>query len=429
MTEPTAHDEVSSSAATKAASAAPTGTAYGRKPATHNALLTEVGPGTPCGEFMRRYWLPVALSADVTERPRKVSPLGEELIIFRDKSGRPGLLYPRCMHRGTSLYYGKVEEQGIRCCYHGWLFDVQGHCLQQPCEPQGGLKREAARQPWYPVRERYGLVFAYMGPPDKMPLLPRIEELDTLADGEYLHAFCDSGTQYDPRVEYPNGLPYNWLQAWENVMDPYHVYILHAVFSEVQFHDLFRQMPKVEFERAGNGVIYHARREMDAGALIDRISYAFLPNMSSIPPINLAPGKARGVQWWMPTGDLEYILYNVQVTKSAELKRARVTLTADGKSWDQMSEQERQDHPADFEAQLGQGRMSLHSDEHLAQSDAGIVMLRRLLQQQIRVVQEGGNPVGVAFTEEAAKIDLLSGNFMTRENSGLATPGSPVPEG
>jgi nitrite reductase/ring-hydroxylating ferredoxin subunit len=355
--------------------------------------------------------------------------LGEDLVLFRDKSGRPGLLYPRCMHRGTSLYYGKVEAQGIRCCYHGWLFDVQGHCLQQPCEPQGGLRREAARQPWYPVQERYGLVFAYLGPPDKMPLLPRIEELDTLADGEYLHAFCDSGTQYDPRVEYPNGLPYNWLQAWENVMDPYHVYILHAVFSEVQFHDLFRQMPKVEFERAGNGVIYHARRKMDAGTLIDRISYAFLPNMSSIPPINLAPGKARGVQWWMPTGDLEYILYNVQVTKGAELKRARVTLTADGKSWDQMSEQERQDHPADFEAQLGQGRMSLHSDEHLAQSDAGIVMLRRLLQQQIRVVQEGGNPVGVAFTEEAAKIDLLSGNFMTRENSGLATPGSTAPEG
>ena len=101
--------------------------------------------------------------------------LGEDLILFRDKTGRPGLVQARCAHRGTTLYYGKVEERGIRCCYHGWLFDVEGRCLEQPCEPEGGRFRDRVRQPWYPVQELYGLVFAYMGPPEKKPVLPRYD--------------------------------------------------------------------------------------------------------------------------------------------------------------------------------------------------------------------------------------------------------------
>ncbi|MGE5721981.1 MAG: Rieske 2Fe-2S domain-containing protein, partial [Sphingomonadales bacterium] len=102
----------------------PKGTAYGRPPQHPNELWTKVGPGTPCGEFMRRYWQPGLASASVTNRPREVRILGEDLIVFRDGEGRPGLLYPRCMHRGTSLFWGHVERDGIRCCYHGWKFDV-----------------------------------------------------------------------------------------------------------------------------------------------------------------------------------------------------------------------------------------------------------------------------------------------------------------
>ncbi|HXE15672.1 MAG TPA: Rieske 2Fe-2S domain-containing protein, partial [Stellaceae bacterium] len=134
------------------------GTAYGRQNPTHDAALTEVRAGTPCGEWLRRFWHPVALSSDATTRPKQVRLLGEDLILFRDRKGRPGLLYPRCMHRGTTLFYGKVEDEGIRCCYHGWLFGVDGTCLDQPCEPEHGLHRDVARQPWYPVEERYGLV-------------------------------------------------------------------------------------------------------------------------------------------------------------------------------------------------------------------------------------------------------------------------------
>src|SRR5689334_2913121 len=108
-----------------------TGTAYGRPPRTHDRTLTEVGPGTPMGELMRRYWHPVGLAGDAGATPRMVRALGEDLVLFRDTTGRPGLVHPHCAHRGASLYYGKVEERGIRCCYHGWLFDAQGHCLEQ----------------------------------------------------------------------------------------------------------------------------------------------------------------------------------------------------------------------------------------------------------------------------------------------------------
>src|SRR5262245_45340917 len=111
------------------------GSAYVRKQPTYNARLTEVGRGTPMGELLRRYWHPVGLGDDAGVTPRPVKILGEELILFRDGQGQPGLVYPRCCHRGTTLYYGKIEERGIRCCYHGWLFDVEGRCLEMPCEP------------------------------------------------------------------------------------------------------------------------------------------------------------------------------------------------------------------------------------------------------------------------------------------------------
>ena len=149
-----------------------TGTAYEFTPGLPRLELTQVGRGTPYGEVLRRYWQPIALSSDASTTPHHVRVLGEDLILFRTGRGRPGLLYPRCAHRGASLFYGGVERDGIRCCYHGWVYDTEGRCLEQPCEPENGLHRDRIRQPWYPVHERYGLVWAYLGPPDRKPLLP-----------------------------------------------------------------------------------------------------------------------------------------------------------------------------------------------------------------------------------------------------------------
>lgn len=379
------------------------GAAYGRGPQSSDRLLTEVGPGTPAGEYLRRYWHPIAVSERVTSRPQNVRLLGEDLILFRDKSGRPGLLYPRCMHRGTTLYYGKVDERGIRCCYHGWLFAVDGQCLEQPCEPEGGLHRETARQPWYPVQERYGLVFAYMGPTDKMPELPRYDALEDVHEGEFYAAFGGGFSVKNPV------LPCNWLQLWENIMDPYHVYVLHSNFSTVQFAQGFKVMPSVDFEYVPGGVMYHAYRKFDDGRSMDRRSVALLPNISAVPAIDLAPGPSRGMQWFVPVDDTHLIFFGTSVTNQKfDINDFKIH---NGKSWDELTEEEHQDYPGDYEAQVGQGAVSLHSEEHLATSDRGIGMLRRLMTQQIKAVQEGRDPDGVVFDEDRAVVKILSGNF------------------
>ena len=238
-----------------------TGTAYGRKPPSHKAELTEVGAGTPMGELLRRYWHPIGLAADATDTPRQVRVLGEDLILFRDKSGRPGLVHWRCAHRGASLYYGRVEEGGIRCCYHGWMFDVQGHCVDQPCEPENGARtRGRVRQPWYPVEERYGLVWAYLGPAEKKPVLPRYDCLEVLDEGETLEADDNSIGGGGPRI-----VPCNWLQHYENVADPFHVPVLHGSFSGTQFVALMGQMPEVNFESTETGVMITSIRRLEDG--------------------------------------------------------------------------------------------------------------------------------------------------------------------
>ena len=132
-----------------------------------NEILTRVGPGTPAGEFLRRYWFPVAVASELTdENPTQlVRILGETLVLFRDKTGHVGLLTDRCSHRGASLCYGRVEERGIACPYHGWLYDTKGNCLETPAEPWESKFHLTVKQSSYPVQKLVGLYWAYMGPP------------------------------------------------------------------------------------------------------------------------------------------------------------------------------------------------------------------------------------------------------------------------
>jgi phenylpropionate dioxygenase-like ring-hydroxylating dioxygenase large terminal subunit len=388
----------------------PQGTAYGRPPQHSNDLLTKVGPGTPCGELMRRYWQPVLAARNVTNRPKEVRILGEDLIIFRDKSGRPGLLYPRCMHRGTSLFYGRVEEKGIRCCYHGWLFDVEGNCLEQPCEPDGGKAKESARQPWYPVIEKYGFVWTYMGPPDKMPAMRSFDILDDVAPGEHLVAEdrTMSGT-FD--FSHPIS-DYSWLQMNDNVMDPFHVQVLHTTMSSVQFVPEFASMPKVEFEYTKDGVIYKAYRTLDDGRKVNRISTWVFPNIMCVPSTQLAPGRNGGFAVIVPVDDSHHRVLGVFRAKDPNWQFTPMKVDGN-KSWAEMSLAEHQDFPTDYEAQRGQGPISLHSEEHLATSDKGIAMMRRMLEQNIRTVQEGGDPVGVVYDAAKAVVEIPSGNYFS----------------
>lgn len=391
----------------------PQQTGYGRSPQGHNAAFTEVGPGTPCGEYLRRYWQPIAVSAEVGGTPRKVKILGEELIVFRDGKGHPGLLHRRCAHRGTSLYYGRVEDRGIRCCYHGWLFDTEGRCLDQPCEPDGGSRRMQIRQPWYPLREKYGLVFAFMGPPARMPLLPRFDVLENVREPEQLFARSSVGaTGYgDVTVREP-AVPYNWFQFWENNVDPFHVWVLHSTMSDFpQFAQELKIRPRVKFEREGDtSVIYHAYREVE-GRTMDRVGQCILPNAISIAPVNLDEGRARSVSWAVPVDDTSFVGFSVSVGREPNREFDATIMTPGGKIWSQMSEEEHQAYPGDFEAQWSQGPITLHSEEHLLESDRGVVMLRRLILKQIAAVREGKDPAGVAFTEKDTLVHISAGNF------------------
>ena len=139
--------------------------AYGRQTPPPDYELTCVEPGSPMGELLRRYWQPVCTSDELHDLPKKVKLLCEELVVFRDKKGRVGALEPHCSHRGTSLEWGRVEEEGLRCCYHGWLYDTHGHCIDMPCETQEFRRRMDVWHPAYPTTEYGGLVFVYMGPP------------------------------------------------------------------------------------------------------------------------------------------------------------------------------------------------------------------------------------------------------------------------
>ena len=377
-----------------------------------NELITRSDRGTPGGELMRRYWQPVLASRNVTSRPREVRILGEDLIVFRDGEGRAGLLYPRCMHRGTSLFWGHVERDGIRCCYHGWKFDVEGNCIEQPCEPNPHLCRPEHRQPWYPVRERYGLVWAYMGPPERMPAMPRYDALEPLEEGEDWLAFDNSlGSHGDPNG--PEVVPYSWLHMNDNVMDPFHVQVLHTTFSGTQFVREFEVMPKVEFEEIDGGVIYKAHRDLDGGREVNRVSTWLMPNVMSVPDVAMRPGRPNSIGFSVPVDDSHCrILFAMRTPMTPDGRRpARGLEIENFKPWHLKTVEERQDQPGDYEAQAGQGPVSLHSEEHLVTSDKGIAMQRRMLRRALETVAAGGDPPGVAFDEADATIRVPSGNF------------------
>src|SRR5687768_8457211 len=179
-----------------------------------NEMLTCVGPGTPAGDLLRRYWFPVAVAGEITaENPTQlVRILGETLVLFRDTSGRIGLLADRCSHRGASLCYGRVEERGIACPYHGWLYDTRGNCLETPAEPPESKFHLTVKQKSYPVQGFVGLYWTYMGP-DPAPLLPKYD-VWVRQDGER-------------KIFIQPQLDCNWFQAMENSVDPAHLQILH----------------------------------------------------------------------------------------------------------------------------------------------------------------------------------------------------------
>lgn len=381
-------------------------TAYDLAPPTYEAALTEVGRGTPMGELLRRYWHPVGISEDATDTPRQIRVLGEDLILFRDGEGQVGLVHPRCAHRGASLYYGKVEARGIRCCYHGWLFDTQGRCLEQPCEPNLGERRENVIQPWYPVQERYGLVWAYMGPADKQPLLPRYSLLEELDEGEVLDTDDRSIGGGGPVI-----LDFNWFQHYENVLDPFHVVILHASFSGTQFVPAMAEMPDAHYEEVACGIRLTSFRDLGDGKRLRRVSETVSPTLRIVPSPRLDPGRCTILGWVLPIDDTHFRIYSAgRVKQKGDLQKIRSRMN--GKLWEDMEQAEHQIYPGDYESQKSQGDITWHNHEHLRTTDLGIAKLRHFMRAQVQLVADGGDPAGVVFEPGLELVESPAGNWI-----------------
>jgi phthalate 4,5-dioxygenase oxygenase subunit len=261
-------------------------------------LLGQTGPGTPLGKLLRRYWTPALLSSEVPEAegaPARVRLFGEDLVAFRDSSGRVGLLREFCSHRGASLYYARNGEGGLRCWYHGWKYDVEGNCLDTPNEPAATRMSERIRQPAYPTRERNGVVWAYLGPRDKMPEMPELEHL-LVPDG---HLFVSKRIQHC-----------YWTQGMEGDLDPSHLAFLHAgTIDRTEEHAGYSSAewmqkdlaPKLEAFTRPAGLLFGSRRNADENTYFWRIGQWFLPFFTTIPGFP-GDGPLSG-HAWVPMDD------------------------------------------------------------------------------------------------------------------------------
>ncbi len=390
------------------------GRAYGRTHGTWDPDLVEVAAGTAAGELLRRYWHPVARSEETTDRPREIRILGEDLVLYRDRSGTPGLLEPRCCHRGTTLYFGRVEDDGIRCPYHGWLFAADGQCIDQPCEPDRGRNRESYRQPWYPVVEYNGLVFAYLGPAAKQPVFPRYDIFEDMGDDEeivIIDHFAFGG---------PSDAPCNWFQTHENAMDPYHVFILHNAISGPQFDPKLEIWPRIDWQRHDWGVTATQDRDLPDGTTLHRVTETRVPTMRVIPTPTLSVlGKTNNLSWAVPIDDTTTRVL-AMVRKPKDSPAQGLPVYGGDKSWFDLTEEEHQLYPGDYETQVGQGAITLHSDERLSSSDRGVSMVRRQFTQQVQIVADGGDPAGVVFDEADAVVSVIAGNYIIDSDTDLA---------
>jgi nitrite reductase/ring-hydroxylating ferredoxin subunit len=366
----------------------PYGAWHARDVPAPDPLLTRTGPGTPCGEYLRRFWQPVAFARDLGDVPRRIRIMGEDLVVFRDGAGRVGLLQLQCTHRGTSLEFGILQEHGIRCCYHGWTFDVDGRILETPGEPADSTLRHRLCQGAYPTQEFCGLVFAYLGPPEHRPPFPRYDTFDV------------PGMRLHPAARFE--LPCNWLQVKDNSMDPVHTSFLHAISSGYHFTEAFGELAELEWQERPYGMIYVATRRV--GELVwVRICDFMAPNVHQFTR-EIEEAKAERVAWrpvvirWaVPMDDTRTVNFELaQVDPAWGLTAEQIARPGFGQSADRPYE-ERQRHPGDYDAQSSQRTIAVHDLEHLASTDRGVIMLRKILRDDIAALDGGALPRGLAL--------------------------------
>jgi len=386
-----------------------------------NNLLTQISRGTPCGDLMRCYWQVVALTEEIPAGGAllKVKILGEELALFRDDQGRPGLLGLHCSHRGADLSYGRVEDGGLRCLYHGWLYDIRGKVLEQPGEPGGGEHRDEICHLAYPCQERGGVIFAYLGRGEP-PLLPNYE-------------FLNVPEEYRTVTKSFQGC--NYLQGNEGNIDPVHLSFLHQKLEEpaqvprrivrgtdVSDNTLLGKdiAPMIEVEVTDYGVRIITQRKSDAENCYLRVTNFVLPNLSAFGGTTV--GQGYSVHWHVPIDDFSHWKYIFMFSREKPLNdalrnRSRTELEADYTLTRNSANRYQQDRESmkakaytgmginfqsqDAYATESQGPVQDRTMENLVSSDKAIVAARKLLLNAIRDVQEGKDPQHVVRDAKA----------------------------
>ncbi|MEL7468871.1 MAG: aromatic ring-hydroxylating dioxygenase subunit alpha [Pseudomonadota bacterium] len=353
--------------------------------------LAETGPGTVCGEFLRRYWHPVALTSEVGEMPREIRVLCEDLVLFKSTAGEIGLVHKHCPHRRASLVFGRCEASGIRCCYHGWLFAPDGEILETPGEADGpgpaADVRARTRLGAYPVVEHNGLVFAYLGPANQMPDFPWFDAYET------------PGIKMRPyRVDYTC----NWVQVLDAIMDPIHTSFLHSLNGGAQFSDGMKEIGELQiFERGLQFLGSNTRRVGDMVWV--RINELILPNFTQAGSAFSADGtrphyfgRSSFTRWVVPVDDhnsmaLAWANFGERGDPHAYDSQEGCELIEQGEIVDRPWE-DRQRRPADAEAVEGMGSISAHKGENLMPTDRGVALYRRRLRSLVRDLQQGKAP-------------------------------------
>ena len=406
-----------------------------------NELLTRVGPGTPMGELLRQYWQPVLLTSELPERdgrPLRVRLLGEDLVAFRDSAGRVGLLADHCSHRGASLFFGRNEEHGLRCVYHGWKYDVAGRCMEMPNEPgtvgaQGlAPPQDRIRQRAYPCVERNGVVWTYMGPLAELPGLPELE----------WNLVPERQCYLTKRVQ-----ECNWVQAMEGEIDSSHASFLHTRLdpdeddqwareqggSRGMLYKMRDKHPHFETVDTAYGVVIGARRKAEEDSYYWRITQFLMPFHTLIPPYGDDPSFSGHA--WVPVDDGQTLClcFSYHPTKAVSERQFNTlgfseigleglhpspnvflpaTSDAHGawipkitRSNDFLPDWEAQVKerfsglpgvwPADAACQVSMGSIYDRSQERLGSSDSGIIRVRQRLINAARALHDAGTtPVG-----------------------------------
>ncbi|WDL97745.1 Rieske 2Fe-2S domain-containing protein [Alicyclobacillus sp. ALC3] len=394
--------------------------------ADDQALLTQTGRGSPMGELLRRYWVPVMLSSELPSTdcsPQRVKVLGERLVAFRDSSGAVSLIDEFCPHRRASLFFGRNEECGIRCVYHGWKFDRDGQCVDMPNEPSGSSFSSKVTIRAYPCHEIAGVVWTYMGPPELKPELPAFEFLQV----------PQSHRRFSQRVQ-----ECNYFQALEGGIDSSHISFLHREVREnrTQVETISHQYtaPKFEVEKTSYGLLIGARRETDNPAeAYWRVTHYVLPWYGIIPPV-FNP-NARITHAWVPIDDENCMHWSftwdpVLPFAHEELVKAHHVdlipgtlrpvqnkdndylidrhLQASGRSYTGIANVSTQDAAVQESA----GPIVNRTIERLGTSDTAIIVARQVLLKAARELQQGAVPPGLTSDSQrvrAASVILAKG--------------------